>query len=92
MFKSGDVNDMGNFRGITVTPALAKLFAMLLKARITEFTESHHLRAQGLTEVAKPPVHVWICTCTPEIALACGHGHMQNLLTMRGPVIMERTV
>ena len=34
---------MGNYRGITVTPALAKLFAMLLKTRITDFTESNHL-------------------------------------------------
>ncbi len=32
--------DMGNYRGITVTPALAELFAMLLKNKITEFLES----------------------------------------------------
>ncbi len=47
VFTSGDVNDMGNYRGITVTPVLAKLFAMLLKARITEYTDGHHLRGQG---------------------------------------------
>lgn len=47
VFKKGDVHDMGNYRGITVTPALAKLFAMLVKSRITEYMESNNLRAQG---------------------------------------------
>ncbi len=47
VFKKGDAYDMGNYRGITVTPSLAKLFAMLLKNRITEYMESNHLRAQA---------------------------------------------
>ena len=47
VFKSGDKHDMGNYRGITVTPALAKVFAMLLKNRITEYMEGNNLRAEG---------------------------------------------
>lgn len=47
VFKSGDVNDKGNYREITVTPVLAKLVAMLSKARMTEFTQGNHLRAEG---------------------------------------------
>lgn len=47
VLKKDDAYDMGNYRGITVTPALAKLFAMLLENRIPEFTESNNLRAQG---------------------------------------------
>ena len=35
--------DMSNYRGITVTPALAKVFAMLLKNRTTNDMEGNNL-------------------------------------------------
>ena len=44
VFKSGDVHDMGNYRGTTVLPALAKLFAMMLKSRICDYMEGNNLR------------------------------------------------
>ena len=44
------------------------------------------------TQVAKPPGHVWRCVRFPEIAVACGYRHIQDLLTMREPVMIERTV
>lgn len=47
VFKSGDVHDMGNYRGTTVLPALAKLFAMMLKNRISDYMEGNNLRGQG---------------------------------------------
>ena len=33
IFKAGDPDDPGNYRGITVVPILAKLYAMVLEAR-----------------------------------------------------------
>ena len=43
IFKSGDVNDPGNYRGITVTSVLAKLFAMTLEARMSAWAEVNQL-------------------------------------------------
>ena len=47
IFKSGDANDPNNYRGITVTSVLAKLFAMVLEARMSIWAEGHDLRADG---------------------------------------------
>ena len=47
IFKSGDANDPSNYRGITVTSVLAKLFAMVLEARMSIWAECHDLRAEG---------------------------------------------
>ena len=45
--KAGDANDPSNYRGITVTPALSKLFAMILEARMSSWAESSNVRAEG---------------------------------------------
>ena len=47
IFKSGDVNDPSNYRGITVTPVLSKLFAMILEARMSTWAEQCNVRAAG---------------------------------------------
>ena len=47
VFKAGDKLDPNNYRGIVVTPVLAKLFAMMLNARIVAFTEKDVLRAEA---------------------------------------------
>ena len=47
IFKAGDVNDPGNYRGITVTPVLSKLFAMILEARMSSWAEQCDIRAAG---------------------------------------------
>ena len=47
IFKSGDADDPSNYRGITVTSVLAKVFAMILEARMTAWAEGRNLRAQG---------------------------------------------
>ena len=47
IFKSGDENDPSNYRGITVTAVLAKLFAMVIEARMSCWAESKQLRAAG---------------------------------------------
>ncbi len=47
IFKAGDHDDPGNYRGITVGPVLAKLFAMILDQRLATWTEKNKLRAKG---------------------------------------------
>jgi hypothetical protein len=48
LFKGGDASKFDNYRGITVGPILAKLFAMILEKRLSEWVEQHGLRAKGL--------------------------------------------
>ncbi len=47
LFKGGDAFKFDNYRGITVGPILAKLFAMILDKRLSEWAEQHGLRAKG---------------------------------------------
>jgi hypothetical protein len=46
-FKGGDASKFDNYRGITVGRILAKLFAMILEKRLSEWVEQHGLRAKG---------------------------------------------
>ncbi len=39
LFKGGDASKFDNYRGITVGPILAKLFAMILEKRLSEWVE-----------------------------------------------------
>ena len=43
--KTGDKCDMANYRSITVTPPLKKVFDSVLECRLTAWTEEHGLRA-----------------------------------------------
>ena len=43
----GDKSDMSNYRGITVGPVIAKLFAMILEQRIASWAEDHAVKAKG---------------------------------------------
>ncbi len=47
LFKGGDASKFDNYRGITVGPILAKLFAMILDKRLSEWAKQHGLRAKG---------------------------------------------
>ncbi len=47
LFKGGDASKFDNYKGITVRPILAKLFAMILDKRLSEWAEQHGLRAKG---------------------------------------------
>ena len=47
ILKKGAVTDPGNYRGIAVGTVLAKLYASMLNARLTNWAESHGLRAAG---------------------------------------------
>jgi len=47
VYKGGDCSQFNNYRGITVGPVLAKVFAMILKSRITQWAKTNDLRAKG---------------------------------------------
>jgi hypothetical protein len=42
-FKRGNASKFDNYRGITIGPILAKLFAMILDKRLSEWVEQHGL-------------------------------------------------
>jgi hypothetical protein len=47
LFKGGDASKFDNYRGITVGPILAKLFAMIFDKRLSEWVEQYGLSAKG---------------------------------------------
>jgi hypothetical protein len=47
LFKSGDASSVDNYRGITVGPMIAKLFAMVLESRLSSWAECKGIRARG---------------------------------------------
>ncbi len=47
LHKGGDVLQFKNYRGITMGPVLAKVFAMILEARLNRWVEERGLRARG---------------------------------------------
>jgi len=53
LFKGGDASKFDNYKGITVGPILAKLFAMIFNKRLSEWVEQHGLRAKGQARFRK---------------------------------------
>jgi len=47
LHKGGDALQFENYRGITVGPVLAKVFAMILEARLSSWAEERGLCARG---------------------------------------------
>ncbi len=47
LFKGADASKFDNYRGITIGPILAKLFAMILDKRLSKWAKQHGLRAKG---------------------------------------------
>ncbi len=47
LYKGGDCSQFDNYRGMTVGPVFAKVFAMFLESRITLWAETNDLRANG---------------------------------------------
>ena len=47
IFKAGDQDDSGNYRGITMVVILSKLYAMVLEARATAWAEQSKSRAKA---------------------------------------------
>jgi hypothetical protein len=49
LVKGGDASKFDNYKGITIGPILAKLFAMILDKRLSEWVEQHGLCAKDQT-------------------------------------------
>ena len=47
VYKSGEKSDMRNYRGITVGPVFANLFAMIIERRLALWAEEHAIKARG---------------------------------------------
>jgi hypothetical protein len=47
LYKGGDCSQFDNYRGITVGPVLAKVFAMIIESRINQWAKTNDLRAKG---------------------------------------------
>jgi len=47
LYKGGECSQFDNYRGITVRPVLAKVFAMILESRLNQWAETNDLRAKG---------------------------------------------
>jgi len=47
LHKGGDASQFENYRGITVGPVLAKVFAMILEAWLSSWAEERGLQARG---------------------------------------------
>jgi len=62
LHKGGDALQFENYRGITVGPVLAKVFAMILKARLSNWAKEKGLQARGQASLGKTSAP-WI-TCT----------------------------
>jgi hypothetical protein len=53
LYKGGDYSQFDNYRGITVGLVLAKVFAMIIKSRISQWAETKDLRAKGQASFKK---------------------------------------
>ncbi len=53
LHKGGDALQFENYMGITVGPILAKVFAMILEARLSNWAEERGLRARGQASFRK---------------------------------------
>ncbi len=47
LYKGGDCSQFDNYKGIIVGSVLAKVFAMILESRISQWAETNDLRAKG---------------------------------------------
>jgi hypothetical protein len=47
LYKGGDCSQFDNYKGITIGPVLAKVFAMILESHISQWAETNDLCAKG---------------------------------------------
>jgi hypothetical protein len=62
LHKGGDALQFENYRGITVGLVLAKVFAMILEARLNSWAEERGLRARGQAGLGKTSAPRITCT------------------------------
>ena len=62
LFKSGDISDVNNYRGITINSCLSKLLMLLLNSRLQKFCEEKgiiHYNQIGFRKDFRPADHVF---------------------------------
>ena len=53
LHKKGDINQVENYRGITLLSTLGKLFSRILNTRLTEWAEQYHIYVESQTGFRK---------------------------------------
>ena len=82
LHKGSDINDPSNYRGLTITSAIGKLFNRILNERLVKFLEKHHIIDNcqiGFTKKARTSDHMFIlrtlidkyCTTKKKHIFAC---------------------
>ncbi len=70
LYKGGDCSHFDNYRGITVGPVLANVFAMILESHISQWAETNDLRAKGHAGFRKDFKTIYnlfiLCTLTEQ--------------------------
>lgn len=77
--KSGSTSDPNNYRGITVTSAVGKLFNCILNNRLDTFLESNSLITDcqiGFTKKARTTDHMFILKCIIDKYCQQKHGKL----------------
>ena len=81
LFKSGDINDVNNYRGITINSCLSKLLMLLLNSRLQKFCEEKgiiHYNQIGFIPSSRPCFHFQnnggssFCRKEATVYLFCG--------------------
>ena len=63
LYKANDMHDPGNYRGLTITSSIGKLFNRVLNSRLDKFLDEHDLidKSQiGFTRKARTSDHMFI--------------------------------
>ena len=71
VFKADDVNDPSNYRGISITSCLAKLFSLLLNNRLQHFVEQRNIMSEfqiGFIKNHRTSDHLFVLKCIIEEA------------------------
>ena len=66
LFKSCNVDDPNNYRGLTLTSSVGKLFSSILNSRLDKFLEKYNLIDDcqiGFTKKARTSDHMFVLKC-----------------------------
>ena len=62
LYKSGEISDTNNYRGITINSCISKLFTLIMNIRLNDYVESHnilHYNQIGFRKGFRPADHVF---------------------------------
>jgi hypothetical protein len=73
IFKAGSITEPTNYRGISITSCLGKLFSLLLNNRLLKFMEENNLLSEtqiGFKKNCRTSDHIFVLKCIIEQAKA----------------------